>query len=93
VAFRKVRVFEVREALRLWVRGGGLRFIERLTTLDGKTVRRDVEAAAEAGVVQGGGEDQLTDDGVDTSPPAAWTVVPFRSGQPGRIPAVVATAR
>ena len=61
MAFREVRVFEVQEVLRAWVRGEGLRSIERLAGIDRKTVRRYVAAAAEAGVTQGGGEDQLSD--------------------------------
>ncbi len=43
MAFREVRVFEVREVLRLWLRGEGLRAIERLAGVDRKTVRRYVE--------------------------------------------------
>ena len=38
--FREVRVYEIREVLRLWVRGEGLRSIERLSSLDRKKVRR-----------------------------------------------------
>jgi hypothetical protein len=34
MAFREVRVFEVREALRLWLAGESLRGIERLAALD-----------------------------------------------------------
>ena len=59
--FREVGVFEVREVLRLWVRGTSLRAISRLTGLDRKTVRRYVEAGRDAGVWRGGGEDQLTE--------------------------------
>ena len=40
MAFREVRVFEVREVLRLWIGGEGLRAVERLVGLDRKTVRR-----------------------------------------------------
>src|SRR5712692_4835031 len=61
MAFREVRVFEVREVLRLWLRGEGLRAIERLAGVDRKTVRRYIDAAVEAGLVRDGGEDQLTD--------------------------------
>lgn len=59
--FREVRGYEVREVLRLWVRGEGLRAIERLAGLDRKTVRRYVTAAVEAGLVRDGGEGQLSD--------------------------------
>jgi hypothetical protein len=59
--FREVRVFEIREILRLWLRGEGLRAIERLMSTDRKTVRRYVEAAVECGVDREVGEDQLTD--------------------------------
>ena len=52
-------MFEVREVLRLWLRGESLRAIERLAALDRKTVRRYVEAAVGLGVVRDGGEGQL----------------------------------
>ena len=54
-------MFEVREVLRLWLQGEGVRSLERLCGLDRKTVRRYVLAAGDAGVVAGGGEAQLTD--------------------------------
>ncbi|MFP5257213.1 MAG: IS21 family transposase [Acidimicrobiia bacterium] len=54
-------MFEVREVLRLWLRGEGLRAISRLAGMDRKTVRRYVEAAEELGVDRAGDEDQLTD--------------------------------
>jgi hypothetical protein len=59
--FREVQVFEIKEVLRLWVRGEGLRAIERLAVVDRKTVRRYVSAAVEAGLVREGGEGQLDD--------------------------------
>jgi transposase len=61
MAFREVRVFEVREVLRLWLAGEGYRSIERLSQLDRKTVRRYVEAAVAVGVDRDGGVDQLDD--------------------------------
>jgi hypothetical protein len=61
MAFREVPVYEIREVLRLWLAGGGLRSIARLAGVDRKTVRRYVGAAAAAGVVRDGGVDQLTD--------------------------------
>jgi transposase len=61
LAFREVRVFEVREVLRLWVRGKGLRSIEQLAGVNRKTVRRYVEAASELGLSRQGGESQLSD--------------------------------
>jgi transposase len=61
MSFREVRVFEVREVLRLWLRGEGLRSVERLAGMDRKTVRRYVEAAVDTGLVRDGGEDQLND--------------------------------
>ena len=42
MAYREVPVFEVREVLRLWLRGETLRGIERLSRVDRKTVRRYV---------------------------------------------------
>jgi len=59
--FREVRVYEIKEVLRLWVRGEGLRSIERLSSVDRKTARRYVTAAAQAGLDRAGGEEQLDD--------------------------------
>jgi len=61
MAFREVRVFEVREILRLWLRGEGLRAVSRLAGMDRKTVRRYIDAAVELGLDRAGGEEQLTD--------------------------------
>jgi transposase len=61
MAFREVRVFEVREVLRLWLAGEGLRAVERLVGVNRKTVRRYVTVAQELGLVRDGGEGQLTD--------------------------------
>jgi hypothetical protein len=61
VAFREVRVFEVREVLRLWLGGEGLRAVSRLAQLDRKTVRRYVEAAEELGLDRAGDDGQLSD--------------------------------
>jgi transposase len=62
MAFREVPMFEIREVLRLWLGGAGLRAIARLCRVDRKTVRRYVAAGEAAGVVRDGGEGQLTDD-------------------------------
>jgi transposase len=62
MAFREVRVYEVREVLRLWLDGEGFRSIERLSALDRKTVRRYVTAAQELGLAREGGVGQLGDE-------------------------------
>jgi len=59
--FREVRVYEIKEVLRLWLRAEGLRSIERMSSVDRKTVRRYVAAAVEAGLDRPGGEEQLND--------------------------------
>ena len=61
MAFRAVRVFEVREVLRLWLAGDGIRATERLVGFDRKTARRYVDAAVEVGPVRDGCDGQLTD--------------------------------
>lgn len=61
MAFREVRVHEVREVLRHWLSGElGLRRIAERAGVDRKTARRYVEAALAAGVVRDGGAQQLT---------------------------------
>jgi transposase len=61
MAFREVRVFEIREVLRVWLGRSGLRTIERQVGVDRKTVRRYVDAAVELGLDRDGGEEQLSD--------------------------------
>ena len=61
MAFREVRVFEVKEILRLWARGRGYRAIARRSSLDRKTVRRYVETALAMGLVRGDEEMALDD--------------------------------
>jgi transposase len=62
MAFREVRVFEIREVLRLWLHGESIRSMERLAGMDRKTVRRYVASAVGLGLVRGGGDAQLTDE-------------------------------
>ena len=57
MAFREVRVHEVREVLRQWLGGGvGLRSVAERAGVDRKTARRYVDAAVAAGLVREGGE-------------------------------------
>jgi transposase len=43
MSFREVRVNEIREVLRLWLRGEGQRSVARHAAVDRQTVRRYVE--------------------------------------------------
>lgn len=61
MAFREVRVIEVREVLRAWLVGAGMRTAAERAGVDRKTARRYVAAAEKAGLVRDGGEGQLTD--------------------------------
>ena len=61
MAFREVRVYEIKEVLRLWLRGTGTRKIAALVGLDRKTVQRYIAAATQAGLERGTGEDSLDD--------------------------------
>jgi hypothetical protein len=61
VAFREVRVNEVREVLRCWLAGDGLRTAAERAGVDRKTARRYVEAGQAAGLVRAGGVEQLSD--------------------------------
>lgn len=62
MAFREVRVIEVREVLRCWLAGDGLRTAAERAGVDRKTARRYVEAAQAAGLVREGGEGELSDE-------------------------------
>jgi hypothetical protein len=61
MAFREVSVIEVREVLRGWLAGAGLRTVAAQAGVDRKTARRYVQAAEAAGVVRTGGFGQVTD--------------------------------
>jgi transposase len=60
--FREVSVIEVREMLRVWMLGAGLRRVGALAGVDRKTARRYVDAAVAAGLDRDGDTDQLTDE-------------------------------
>ena len=62
MAFREVSVVGVREILRLWLMGNGVRAIARHAHVDRKTVRRYIEAAQAAGLSRGDEHDVLSDE-------------------------------
>ncbi|MEV2221589.1 IS21 family transposase [Nocardia vinacea] len=62
MSYREVSVIEIREILRLWLQGSGLREVARLSGSDRKTVRRYVERAQSCGLDRDGGVGQLSDE-------------------------------
>jgi len=62
MAFREVTVTEVREVLRAWLAGNGLRRVAEQAGVDRRTARRYVQAAEHAGLVRDGGDAQLSDE-------------------------------
>jgi len=62
MAYREVSVIEVREVLRGWLSGAGLRVVAAQAGLDRKTCRRYVAAAQEAGLRRDDGFEQVTDE-------------------------------
>jgi transposase len=62
MSYREVSVIEIREMLRLWLQGRGLREVARLSGTDRKTVRRYVEMAQSCGLDRDGGTEQLSDE-------------------------------
>ena len=61
MGFREVSVIEVREVLRGWVAGVGLRTIAARAGVDRKTARRYVEAAQAAGLSRARGPAAIND--------------------------------
>jgi transposase len=62
VVFREVNVVEVREVLRGWLDGVGLRTVAARAGVDRKTARRYVQAALEAGLTRDAGPSALDDE-------------------------------
>lgn len=62
MAFREVGVVEVREVLRGWLEGAGLRTVAGRSGVDRKTARRYVDAAVGAGLSREDGPEALTDE-------------------------------
>jgi hypothetical protein len=62
MVFREVSVIEIREVLRSWLAGAGLRTVAAQAGVDRKTARRYVEAAVAAGLARDGGPGQLSDE-------------------------------
>src|SRR5215472_11330045 len=82
MAFREVAVTEIREVLRGWLAGAGLRQVAAQAGVDRKTARRYVQAAVDAGLARDGGAGQLTDELVGQ---VAQVVRPVRPGGHGRV--------
>jgi hypothetical protein len=62
VVFREVNMVEVREVLRGWLNGVGLRTVAARAGVDRKTARRYVQAAQEAGLTRNSGLAALDDE-------------------------------
>jgi hypothetical protein len=62
MVFGEVSVIKIREVLRSWLAGAGLRTVAGQAGVDRKTARRYVEAAVAAGLARDGGTGQLTDE-------------------------------
>jgi len=80
MAFREVAVTEIREVLRAWLSGAGLRRVAEQAGVDRRTARRYVDAAVGAGLTRDGGLAQLTDELVGL---VAEAVRPARPGGHG----------
>src|SRR5690348_12242069 len=81
MAYREVSVIEVREVLRSWLGGAGLRMVAAQAGVDRKTARRYVQAAEAAGVVRDGGWVQVTDEVVGAVVAAVRPARPTGYGQ------------
>ena len=62
MGFREVSVIEVKEVLRGWLDGGGLRTVAERAGVDRKTARRYVQAAEAAGLLRSAGLAAIDDE-------------------------------
>ena len=72
---------EIREVLRAWLGGAGLRKVAEQAGVDRKTARRYVQAGVDAGLARDGGAAQLTDELIGQ---VAQVVRPVRPGGHGQ---------
>src|SRR5690242_21940431 len=86
MVFREVAVSEIREVLRAWLAGVGLRRVAGQAGVDRKTARRYVEAAVAAGLARDGGAGQLTDELIGQVAQAVRPVRPGGRGQAWEVP-------
>ena len=61
MAFREISVVQIKEVLRLWLKGAGERTIAQAVGIDRKTVHRYIASATGLGLSRAGGDDQVTD--------------------------------
>lgn len=80
MGFREVSVVEVREVLRAWLEGHGLRKVAERAGVDRKTARRYVEAAQSAGLTREADWDAVTDEVVGAVVEAVRPVRPNGHG-------------
>jgi transposase len=80
MGFREVGVVEVREVLRAWLEGAGLRKVAERAGVDRKTARRYVAAAEAAGLTRGAGVVAVTDEIVGVVVEAVRPVRPSGHG-------------
>ena len=80
MGFREVSVVEVREVLRAWLEGVGLRPVAERAGVDRKTARRYVEAAQAAGLTRDAGLQAVTDELVGLVVEAVRPVRPHGHG-------------
>lgn len=81
MGFREVSVVEVREVLRAWLEGAGLRTVATRAGVDRKTARRYVAAAEEAGLTRDAGLGAVTDELVGQVVEAVRPVRPNGHGE------------
>src|ERR1700749_4269907 len=81
MVFREVSVIEIREVLRSWLAGAGLRAVGAPAGGGRPTCRRFFEAAVVAGRARDGGPGQLSDERVGQVAEAVRPVLPGGHGQ------------
>jgi transposase len=62
MAFREISVVQIKEVLRLWLKGAGERTIAEAVGIDRKTVRRYLARVQELGLDRAGDDRQITDE-------------------------------